>query len=308
MKFSVKLLLLAAVVLAISTVPAFADTYLFGFSDTVDLGLNYHPNAATLTLTLSNHTTVTVSTNMDPWNGTLNTIDNTPDCPGGICIYPNQGWWTTGSTVGLPDQNGNFIAGTSGSHTFRDYFSFDLLAAGLNASDSGLVTSATFTLPQQFEGSCFNSPDPITDPSCDTDMAELDLHGVTTSADALNSEGEVDSTIFNDLGANGIYGTTNLMTYGPESNSVSINLDALGLAALNSALLNVTDINNGGACPPFDPNGGPGPTMCNFFSLGGVVTPLPKTNPGNTVPEPASLLMMGSGLSGLALMLKRRRK
>ena len=304
MKFSIKLLLLVVVVLAISTVPAFADTYLFGFSDTVDAAGHYHANAATLTLTFDNHASVTVSTNVDPWNyNGLTTIDNTSDCPGGVCLYPNQGWWTTGSTVGLPDQNGNFIAGTSGAHDFRDYFSFDLLAVGLNASEAGHVTGATFSIPQQFQGSCFNSVNPITDPNCDTDMAQFDLHGVQTSAHDLNSEGEVDSTIFNDLGSNGIYGTTDLATYGPESNSVSINLDALGVSALNSALLLSSP-----DCPPYDPNGGPGPTACNFFSLGGVVTALPKTNPGNSVPEPASLLMMGSGLSGLALMFKRRRK
>jgi hypothetical protein len=102
------------------------------------------------------------------------------------------------------------------------------------------------------------------------------LYDVSTNAATLNYTAGTNAAIYTDLGSGVKYGT---FTISPSEaySTITLNLDAAAIANLNSAI---------GA-------------SSTYFSIGGTVTP---------VPEPCTLILLGSGLVGLAAFRKRHKR
>jgi hypothetical protein len=104
------------------------------------------------------------------------------------------------------------------------------------------------------------------------------LFDVSTDAATLNANTGTSAAIFADLGSG--------MSYGSFVVSVAGDPDEILAFALNAAA--VADINAAAG---------------GFYSIGGTLEP-----GAPVIPEPGTLLLLGSGLAGLGAVLKRRRK
>ncbi|HSU06514.1 MAG TPA: PEP-CTERM sorting domain-containing protein [Acetobacteraceae bacterium] len=103
------------------------------------------------------------------------------------------------------------------------------------------------------------------------------LYDVSTPASELDLTGGTSTAIYDDLGTGKSYGSFNVPLVGPGSDNFALN--ATGVADLNAAIAGGT----------------------THFSIGGTL-PIPIS----AVPEPASVLLLGSGLLGLLGMGKRK--
>jgi PEP-CTERM motif len=220
--------LIVGVVLLLTSIPASADTVLFG---------NSQAKTQTLTVTTNSNTFV-FTTDMSEFTGGVR----------------NQGWWS--ATIGNNNTNDNYGVGTVTGGSVNDFFTFDLesFSGGATSAVLSLVTTGTTAVGL-----------PVT----------YSLFDVSTDAATLNNNTGVNAGIFNDLGSGNLYASLNVNVY--PTPTMDITLDAAALADINAA------------------SGG-------FFSIGGTLTP----SEAGPVPEPGSLMLLGSGLLGLGQMLRRK--
>jgi hypothetical protein len=209
---------------------------------------------------------------------------------------PADGSFTlTALDTGWYDQTGfhdasimNYVSGRLGNNEFRDFSVFDL--SGL----PGPITSAQLQL--------FNPGPPLSGYSSPNPFQTFTLFDVTTPISTLEASQSGRTDIFADLGT-GSTGTpfgAQIVSAADDGNFVTINLNPAGLAALNAA--EGKQIAFGGAITDLDSrtvdeyifghSGGPGTVRL-------VVT---------AIPEPASLILMGTGLVAPLVYGWRRRR
>ncbi len=184
-------------------------------------------------------------------------------------------------TGGSGTATGNYLTGNHNGNEYRSFFNFDLSAL------SDTITSATFII--SLDGTFGGSPDTT---------ETLGLFDVTSSIPALigNTGG---ATAFNDLGTGVLYGSSFVSTSATSGNII-ISMNASGLADLNNAIGG--DFAIGGALLSLS---GANEEFVFGSSLG---VPLTQLDLDISIPEPATLLLLGSGLVGLGVFRKKFRK
>jgi len=101
------------------------------------------------------------------------------------------------------------------------------------------------------------------------------IFDVSTDPATLNFNDGFSAAIYTDLGSGVLYGSILVSSL---TDPTDVSLNAAGLAALNAAIGD----------------------EASYFSIGGTVTP------GGAIPEPSTILLLGSALAGLGLWRQRR--
>jgi hypothetical protein len=192
----------------------------------------------------------------------------------------------------------NYGVGNAGLDTVRNWFVFDLSAV------TGTITAAELRLFNPTGG--FISGDSSED---------YDLFDVSTDIADLRAGGSGLTGIYADLGTGDTYGGR-IVTTDHNNTDIVISLNSAFLSAANATS---GQIAIGGAITTLDGNVATNEVLFAFTDSGILsetqlvldVTPVPEPAlvlDVTPVPEPATLLLLGSGLVGLGVISRRRRR
>ena len=208
---------------------------------------------------------------------------NTSDSPFTAGV-DNHGWWS--ATLSATNTNTNYFTGRASGNLLRNFFTFDL------SSLTGTVVSARLEVVRYF----YTSPD---------SSEILGLFDVSTNAATLNNNEGTSAAIFDDLGMGVSYGTFVVDRYTfSDMDTLIFSLNAAAIADINAAS---GFFSIGGSLQSISV--GTTTEGITFGSSGaGIQRLIVETSDVAAVPEPATLLLLGTGLAGVAVRARKRRK
>ena len=213
-----------------------------------------------------------------------------------------SGWYMSGGTNNADHSGGhitgpgryNYAVGRTGpSEVLRNYFVFDLSnVRGLDTLTGAQLRVFSLASSLPAFGTGYGS----------TDFQETyAVYDVSTIPGSLGTARGV--AIYNDLGSGTLFGSVTVTRQSSNATMVVIDLTPAALAAIQ---LHGGFFAFGGAVTTLDPSR----SIAEFLFGGSQNEPveLVLTGPGvETVPEPATLLLLATGLAGVAAARRRRR-